>query len=94
MNSAACSNPQCSGMINLTDCKSSATVQCTKCSTTIPKSHIETFKDLITTTRMHLDKMKYSNTACELTRKHLSTLKKKKRLSVSSTNLGNVNMLM
>lgn len=63
MNSAACSDPKCNGMVNLTDCKLSSAIQCPKCSVKIPRSHIETFKDVMTASRMHLDKMKYSSMA-------------------------------
>lgn len=65
MNAAACSNAKCSGLVNLMDCSPSANVQCAKCLVTIPRSHIESFKDVMAATRMHLDKMKFSSMVCE-----------------------------
>lgn len=52
-------------MVNLMSCTPANTIQCPKCSVTIPRNHIETFKDVMAATRMHLDKMKYSSMACE-----------------------------
>lgn len=65
MNAAACSNAKCSGLVNLLNCSPSANVQCAKCSVTIPRSHIESFKEVMAATRMHLDKMKLSSMVCE-----------------------------
>lgn len=63
MDSAACPNPKCSEQINIG--KDSRIVQCRKCQVTIPNSHIETFKDVMTTTRMHVDRMKQSSMTCK-----------------------------
>lgn len=65
MNSAACFNSKCNGVVNLADCPASRMVQCPKCSITIPPSHIEAFKDVMATTRPQVEKMKNFSVACK-----------------------------
>lgn len=65
MNAAACSNTKCNGLVNLLNQSPNSNVQCAKCTVTIPRGHIESFKEVMTTTRMHLDKMKHSSLVCE-----------------------------
>lgn len=62
MNAAACPNPKCSESLNL---QTDETTKCPKCDEAISEKYRQMFRDVMSVSRMHLDKMKMSNVACK-----------------------------
>lgn len=73
MNAAACINSKCNEPIQLTD-TTKLPFKCSRCEHVITEKHYQTFRDVMNTTRMHLDKMKMSNFACMFRRREYSTV--------------------
>lgn len=64
MNAAACPNSKCIQMIQFDENGAKLPFNCSKCDQPITEKHLQTFRDVSIATRMHLDKMKMSNVAC------------------------------
>lgn len=63
MNAAACANKKCTELIDFkTNVK--FPLKCKTCDETITEKHYEAYKDMMSVTRTHLDKMKVSSVAC------------------------------
>lgn len=73
MNAAACINSKCNEPIQLTD-TTKLPFKCSRCEHVITEKHYQTFRDVMNTTRMHLDKMKMSNFACKFRCREYSTM--------------------
>lgn len=65
MNAGACTNPKCNEYIDIESCKRFP-IKCEKCDETITEKHYQLYKDIMHATRMHLDTMQTSSTACKL----------------------------
>lgn len=64
MNAAACLNKKCDAFIDF-NTKPEFPMKCNKCDQSITAKHYEAFKDMVSVTREHLDKMKVSSMACK-----------------------------
>lgn len=62
MNAAACPNPKCNEVLNL---QNDETIKCPRCEEAVSEKCRQTFRDVMSATRMHLDKMKMCNVACK-----------------------------
>lgn len=78
MNAGACPNAKCQEFINFDSIKSYP-AKCPKCDERITEKDNQCFKDIMQTTRMHLDSMKMSSVAC----KFVSFLHGKKYQNIS-----------
>lgn len=65
MNAGACANKQCNEYIDF-DSIGAYPTSCKKCGERITESHHRQFKEIMSATRMHLDKMKMSSVACKI----------------------------
>lgn len=64
MNAAACPNKKCNAIINLEEKNVKLPFNCSKCVEIISEKQRQVYKDVMSMTRMHLDKMKSSSIAC------------------------------